>query len=472
MTEHPEGFDLVVVGGGPGGHAAAIQATKLGARVAVVERAAELGGRSVRLGSLPSKTFRETIVALDAYRIRSERDVEPLLETRMDGLMRRFEQVSADHHRVVAEQLARNGVTVVSGRARFEDLHLVSVEAVTGERRWLEAPYVVVATGCRPRHLPALPVDHEHVLDSDSVFSQVRLPRSLAVVGAGALGCEFVSVFAALGVEVTLVDGRERPLEFMDPDLTDHFEAVLRRRGGRYLPRTRVVGCERGPDGVTLRLDGAERSVTVQRVVSAVGRVGCLGELGVDRIGLEPSPGDFLEVDEALRTEVPHVYAVGDIAGPPFTATWAAEQGRRAARHALARESVSGRGLVPRGVYTIPEMASVGLSEAQAVALGGAVVGVAAFEELARGHISGVAEGMLKLVASVAERRVLGVHIMGEGAIELIHVGQMALASGASLDALVENAVVFPSFAEAYRVAALDALSQIAHPPPGPRRVT
>lgn len=453
-----ESFDLVVVGGGPGGHAAAIQGAKLGARVALVERGRELGGRSVFLGALPSKTFRELTLALDGYRLRSGRGrVEMPEGTRVDALLGRLDPVRERHHDVVRGQLSRNRVTIVSGRGCFEGLHHLRVQSVTGQSRLLEAPFFVLATGCRPRHLDVLPVDHEYVLDSDSIFSLSHVPDRLAVVGAGALGCEFASVFASIGVEVTLIDRRERPLEFMDPDLTDRFEDDFRRRGGRYLPRSRLVGL--GQDGPELELRLEEgTSVRVDRVVSAVGRQGNLGELDAAGVGVDISPEGYVRVDPQLRSSVEHIYAVGDINGPPFTASLATEQGRRAVCHALVHEDAPAMSLVPRGVYTIPEMASVGLRESEAPS--GAVVGLSSFEELARGSVSGVSEGMLKLVVS-PEGRVLGVHIIGEGATELIHVGQMALATEARVEVFVEHAMVYPSFAEAYRVAALDALSQL-----------
>jgi NAD(P) transhydrogenase len=295
------------------------------------------------------------------------------------------------------------------------------------------------------------------VLDSDSILSLIYLPRSLTVLGGGVIACEFASLFAALGVEVTMVDSNARPLSFLDPELTARFLAVFERLGGRFLPGQKLesVAWDGGSAVVTRLLGGA--SLRSEKCLCALGRVANVAGLDLAAAGIALSPRGHVPVDGELRTCVPHIYAAGDVIGPPALAATAMEQGRRAVRAALGLCLHGSGEHVPIGIYTIPEIASVGLSEAEAVQKhGGALVGRARFEELARAHINGETEGLLKLVAA-PDGLVLGAQIVGEGATELVHVAQMALAGKLTLDAFVDNVFNFPTLAEAYRVAALDA---------------
>jgi NAD(P) transhydrogenase len=456
-------WDLVVIGSGPAGHKAAIQGSKAGRRVLVVEREPAVGGACVHHGTIPSKTLRETALALSAFRRRSGEVVDVRLpsDLQLASLLTRLEQVVRAHERYLDEQLARNGVDRWHGRARFLSPWDVAVEAPDGSRRTARGEVIVIAVGSRPRNPPGIPVDHEHVFDSDSLLSMTYLPQSLAVLGAGVIASEYASIFAALGVKVVMIDRGERPVSLLDPELTGGFVKAFEASGGSFLPHRRVTGVEwDGVSSVVTTLDSGEE-IRTEKVLVALGRVANLDGLAVEAAGLAPTSRGLLEVDANCRTRVPHIYAAGDVIGPPSLAATAMEQGRRAVRHALGLGGGAPAEMVPLGVYTIPEMASVGLSEAEAVARhGGATVGRASFSEIARGQIAANPEGLLKLVADADGRRVEGVQIVGEGAVELVHVGQLALLAAWPVDAFVDNIFNFPTLAEAYRVAALDVVKR------------
>ena len=301
-------------------------------------------------------------------------------------------------------------------------------------------------------------MDHEHVLDSDSILSLAYLPRSLAVLGGGVIASEYASVMSQLGVAVTMVDRAPRPLAFLDPELSSGFVASFQAGGGRYLAERKVLDVAfDGVSRVVATLDDGS-TVETEKVLVALGRTGCLDGLGLDAAGLEATPRGTLDVDACGRTAAGHIYAVGDVAGPPALAASAMEQGRRAACHALGRDLREAAHPLPIGIYTIPEIASVGLAEPEAGDVLGCAprIGRARFREVARGHIAGVGDGLLKLVADPAGGRLLGIQIIGEGATELIHVGQMALVAGLGVEDLIDTIFNFPTLAEAYRIAALD----------------
>jgi NAD(P) transhydrogenase len=451
--------DILVIGGGPGGQKAAVQAAKAGKRVLLVDDEAAPGGACVRLGTIPSKTLRETAVAFEAFRRRTGGvvDVRVPAGVRLESLMTRLADVVHAHEVVIGEQLARNGVTLVRGRARFLSPTVVEIAGVDGSRRPVTAAAVVVATGSRPRNPADVPIDHEHVLDSDSILSIPWLPASLTVVGAGVIACEYASIFAALGTVVTIVDSGPRPLGFLDAELVEQFLAAFTRLGGRFLGGRRIAGIRWNDlDAVVARLDDGSE-VRSEKLLYCLGRTANLDGLDIAAAGLRPGPRGTLEVDACFRTAVPHIYAVGDVIGPPALAATAMEQGRRAACHALGLDAGGRQDLIPVGVYTVPEMACVGANES---APGGVVVGRARFAELARGRIAGAEEGLLKLVCDAAGRKLLGVHIVGDGAAELVHVGQMAIIGGLDVDTFVDHALNFPTLAEGYRVAALDVINR------------
>jgi NAD(P) transhydrogenase len=454
-------YDLVVIGGGPGGQKAAVQGAKAGRRVLLIEREANVGGACVRLGTIPTKTLREVAAALDGLVRRGGQLFQVSVREALQParMLERVDEVVKVHERFMGEQIRRNGVDRWHGRARFVSPHQVEVQAVDGTRRVAAGDFIVIATGSRPREAPEAPADHEHVFDSDSILSIGYLPDSLAVLGGGVIATEYASIFATLGVRVTLIDKGERPLAFLDAEIVARFLAAFERAGGAFLGGRTVASLAwDGVSAVATRLhDGSE--VRTDKVVVALGRVANLEGLDVAAAGLHPTARGLIAVDESCRTEVPHIYAVGDVIGPPALASTSMEQGRRAVRHALGLGLPVPAELVPVGVYTIPEMSSVGLSEAQAVARhGGAVVGRARFDEIARGQIAANPDGLLKLVADGQGKKLLGVQVVGEGASELVHVGLMALLAGWEVDAFIDTIFNFPTLAEAYRVAALDLL--------------
>ncbi|HEX3597167.1 MAG TPA: Si-specific NAD(P)(+) transhydrogenase [Polyangiaceae bacterium] len=456
-------YDVVVLGAGPSGQKAAIQAAKAGKRVLVIDRDPQVGGACVHRGTIPSKTLRETAVALVGFKRRSGGvfEIPASEDLQIASLMTRLEEVVSGNEEYIGRQLARNGVTVWHGRASFSSPHDITVQSVRGEQWHARAGIVVIATGSRPRSPAEVHVDHEHVLDSDSILSMTYLPRSLAVLGAGVIASEYASVFAALGVQVVMVDKAERPVGFIDPELTTRFVKSFGQLGGRFVGGVSVLGVQWDGVGSVVTLLSNGEVLRTDKALFALGRVANVDELNLAAAGLSLTQRGLLDVDAHCRTAAPHIYAVGDVIGPPSLASSSAEQGRRAVCHALGLSVGMPAEFTPLGVYTVPEMAAVGLTEAQAVAqLGSALVGRARFDEVARGRISAVEDGLLKLVADPKGERLLGVHVIGEGASELVHIGQMALMGGLGIDTFIETIFNFPTLAEAYRVAAFDVVKQ------------
>ena len=458
----PTQYKVLVIGSGPAGQKAAIQAAKAGQRVAVIEREQGLGGACVHHGTIPSKTLREGALQLDRFK-RSATMVEVSLRGGFEipSLMQKIDQVVGAHVGYITDQLKRNGVDCYHGRAAFVSDHEIEVTAPDRSVRRLSADVIVFATGSKPRTPETIPVDHEHILDSDSIVSMVYLPRSLTVLGGGVIACEYASIFASLGVTVTVIDRAARPLQFMDRELTDRFVHSFAQKGGYYLSNqpSATVSWDGVSKVITMLADG--RRIQTDKMLVAFGRTANLDGLRIDAAGVKMSEKGTLPVDAHYRTNVPHIYAVGDVIGPPALAATSMEQGRRAVRHALGLDPGAASEQTPIGVYTIPEMASVGITEEEAIARhGSTIVGRALFTEVARGQISGMHDGMLKLVADPDGKKLLGAHIIGDGATELIHVGQMGLMTGCEIDVFVESIFNFPTLAESYRVAALDVVKR------------
>ncbi|MFP5375341.1 MAG: Si-specific NAD(P)(+) transhydrogenase [Acidimicrobiia bacterium] len=456
-------FDLLVVGSGPSGQRAAVAASKLGYRAAVVERSPSPGGVSVHTGTIPSKAMREAVVHLtglsqrdlygQSYRVKDEITVQDLLN-RTTHVVRK----EAD---IVRDQLARNAVTVVEGTARFVDPHTVAVERRAGEPAQLRADRVVIAVGSRPARPPEVDFDGVTVIDSDGVLALERIPSSLVVVGAGVIGIEYASMFAALRCKVTVVERRERMLEFADVEMVDALRYHLRDLGTVFRFGEHVTAVERHPRQAMAVL-GSGKRIPADVVLYSAGRQGATDDLGLDRAGLVPDKQGRLEVDDFYRTAVPHIYAVGDVVGFPALASTSMEQGRIAAHHALGEGAAPLPADVPIGIYTIPELSYVGRTEEELTAESIAYeVGIARYRELARGQLVGDAHGMLKLLVSPDDRRILGVHVFGAGATEIVHIGQAVMGSGGTVDYLVGAVFNYPTLAEAYKVAALDAVNKI-----------
>lgn len=455
-------YDIIVIGSGPAGQKAAIQGTKAGKRVALIEREQGIGGNCVYRGTIPSKTLRES--ALQHARLkRAGNAFEGGLRSDVPvaSLMNRLDEVVNAHETYMTHQLRRNGVVYLHGRASFKSSHEIELLLVDGGKQALMAETIVLATGTRPRITSEIPIDHEHILDSDSLLSMIYLPRSLTVVGGGVIACEYASIFSLLGVQVTIIDKAMRPLQFLDKEVVATFQQSFERQGGQYHGgRTVTEATWDGLSHVNALLDNGV-TVSSEKMLVAVGRQANVEGLNLEAAGLSINGKGTLSVNEYGQTSVPHIYAAGDMLGPPALASSAMEQGRRAVCHALGLPMGDSVNQIPLGIYTLPEISSIGLDEEAArLRYRSPLIGRARFSEVARGQISGASDGLLKMVADPSGERLLGLQIVGEEATELIHLGQVALQHAATIDFFIDSIFNFPTFAEAYRVAALDILGQ------------
>ncbi len=461
--DEAEPYDLVILGSGPAGEKAAAQAAYFGKTVAIVERAPEPGGAGVHTGTLPSKTLREAALYLSGYRHRDMYgvavDLEP--DATLRTLAQRTEHISSLEALRIRENLVRHGVTYIEGHGRFVDAH--TIEVLGASRTLLRAGHVLVATGSEPHRPEAIPFSSPNVHDSDEVLTIEVLPRSICVVGAGVVGCEYACTFAALGVEVTLIDARDALLPFLDHELVERLVHAMKRLGVKLALGHAWRSIEDTGEGVVTTLASGDRVVT-QHLLYAAGRVGRTSDLGLERIGLVPTGRGHLEVDEAFRTKVPHVLAAGDVVGFPALASTSMEQGRVAVCRAFGFDYKQGLSpLLPYGIYTIPEVSGVGETEHTATEKGlDFAVGRALYRHNARGLIAGDLEGVTKLLADRKTRRILGVHVIGERATELVHIGQTAMAMGAPVDVFIEMVFNYPTLAESYKYAAYDVLAGLS----------
>jgi len=461
-VQPPADFDLICLGSGPAGQKAAIQAAKAGFHAAVIEREPQVGGSCLLSGTIPSKALREQ--ALRYRRMRGNATslaVELRGDAPLSALLLGVESVITAQDRYLQAQLARNQVELMRGRGTLLDANRVELQRLDGTRTVVHAPRIILATGSRPRHVSSIEVDHEHILDSDSILSLPYLPRSMIVLGSGVIACEYASIFAALGCEVTLVDKAAEPLGFLDPSLRAGFLGAFQSMGGVYRAGAEIQSARfDGFSQVEVLLKGGD-VLRSDIVFAAFGRVANLDGIGLERLGLGVSARGHVQVNEHFETNVAGVYAAGDAIGPPALACAAADQGRRAALAAFGLPPPPATSLVPTGVYTIPEIACVGLSPIDAAARKlDVIVGRADFGEIARAHIAGEASGFLSMVCDRDSARVLGVQILGEGATDLVHLGQAAIANSASADFFVEQIFNFPTMTEAYRIAAFDVMKQ------------
>jgi len=457
-------FDIIVIGAGPAGQKAAIQGAKAGKRVALFDRERGIGGSCVYRGTIPSKTLRESALHLDRLKRASTAfDFSLKPDTQIATLLSRLEDVVKAHDTYMSQQLRRNGISLFHGRVRFVSECVIEMQTVDGASQQFTAETIVIATGSRPRNPDDIPVDHEHILDSDSLLSMIYLPRSLTIIGGGVIGCEYASIFALLGTHVTLIDRAPAPLQFMDQELVQQFVSIFEQQGGHYLGGQQVKDIRwDGATHVVIAL-GSGLTIKSEKLLVALGRQANIEDLNLSAAGLRATSKGTLAVNQHCQTEIPHIYAVGDMVGAPALASKAMEQGRRAVRHALHLPVGDAASTVPLGIYTIPEMASIGLDEKSArERYRDPLIGRAKFEEVARAQISGAGQGLLKMIADPSGERLLGVQIVGDSATELVHVGQSALQQSATIESFIDNVFNFPTYAEAYRVAALDILGQVA----------
>ena len=465
MSEH---FDLIVIGAGPAGGQAAAQAAGLGRRVALVEREPYLGGAGLTTGTMPSKMLREAAVALHTLRQRGQSSVHFTLQpgTRLADLMYNKAVVVEAAWGLIQRSGARANILIVRGAAAFKDAHTVGVTRATEDgpaETELTGDVILVATGSTSIHPDLFPFDYPQVRDSETVLDLERLPRSLAIIGGGPIGCEYAGIFNALGVPVTLVESRARVLLPVDAELARRWQRHLEQMGVRFLLDEVVAGVtlpEALGGDVALALRGGE-TLAAEVVLVAVGRHGNAGELNLAAAGLTAAEDGTLPVNSTYQTLVPHIYAAGDVVGWPALASTAREQARRAVAHAFTQAESAAQAVYPLAVYTIPEVAMVGLSEDDCRAQGLAyAVGRAYFENNPHAQITGDTSGMLKLLFAPSDRRLLGAQLMCETASDLIHLAAQVLAAGGTLDVFIQAVYNYPTLSEAYQAAALDGLER------------
>ncbi|MEJ2107665.1 MAG: Si-specific NAD(P)(+) transhydrogenase [Acidiferrobacteraceae bacterium] len=455
--------DFLVIGSGPAGQHAAIQAAKLGKQSILVERNKRIGGVTVHTGTIPSKTLREAILYLTGWRQRGfyGRDYRVKRSITIDDLAQRLGLTIRHEIEVIEDQLHRNGIKVVHGTARFVGPNTMEVE--DGDHsETIQADRILLATGTQPRRPDDIPFDDETIIDSDSLLRMNRIPHSAIVFGAGVIGMEYASMFNALDVEITLVNEHEEVLPFIDREIMGEFIHHLRDRGMRFHLGDKLDSVRRGDDGQVIATFASGRSLSADVFLFAAGRIGCTSALHLDKAGLAANARHQLEVNKDFQTAVPHIYAAGDLIGFPSLASTSIEQGRLAARHAFDKPHNAPPDHFPYGIYSVPEISMIGKTEQELVKEGiGFEIGTARLRETARGQIVGLREGLLKLIIGLEDHKILGVHIVGEGATELIHIGQAVMILGGTLEYFVDNAFNYPTLAETYKIAALDAWNRI-----------
>ena len=456
-------YDIVSIGSGPGGQKAAIQAAKLGKRVAIVDANPLVGGVCLHDGTIPSKSFREAIMHLSGYKERSHygKAYRVKHNVQMSDLTHRCSGIVNECEQTTRSQLIRNSVDIITGFGSVEDAHTVRV--VNGNREIiLSTEFIVIATGTRPWHPPGFDFDHKVILDSDSILHMTKLPKSLSVVGGGVIGSEYGSMFAALGIKVTMVEARKSILGFIDKELVDSLVYKLREQKAQIITNDKVIRCQRAPDGRAITyLESGKRIVTDALLVSA-GRIGNVEGLNLEQLDIEYDERGRVKVNEHFQTTVPNVYAVGDVIGFPALASTSQEQGRRASMHAFGLNDKGMNLPIPYGIYTIPEIAMVGQTESElSMNRIPYETGIGRFSEVERGKIIGDDSGVLKILFHRNTLQVLGVHVIGEGASEQIHLGQTVMAFEGGIDYLAHAVFNYPTLAQSYKIAALDGMNKI-----------
>ena len=455
---------MLVIGSGPAGQKAAIQAAKVGKKVGVIERKKVAGGICINTGTIPSKSLREAVLFLSGFRQRSLYGASYRVkkDITFEDLVQRCDHVVKAEQEVIQNQLIRNGVDFIIGAASFVDPHRIAIRQQS-ELNEHTADYIVVAVGSEPARPAEIPFDGESVIDSDEILSLKQLPKSLTIVGAGVIGCEYACILATLGIPVVLVERRPRLLEFVDSEIIESLQYQMRNIGVTLRLNEEVVGVYKLTDkSVVLQLKSGKQ-IRAPLLVYSAGRIGATKGLGLEQIGIEPDDRGRLKVNENFQTTAAHIYAVGDVVGFPALASTSMQQGRHAACHAFGLACETSSHLLPYGIYTIPEISMVGRNEDELTRDGVPYeIGVARYREIARGQIIGDTVGMLKLLFHSQSRELLGVHVIGEGATELVHIGQAVIAHGGKLDYLVDAVFNYPTLAECYKVAALAALNKFS----------
>lgn len=456
-------FDLLVIGSGPGGQKAAIQALKLGKRVAVIDKNPALGGNCLHDGTIPSKSFREAIMHLSGYRERSHYGqayrVKQNIE--MKDLTDRTESINKDIEQTIRSQLLRNKSELITGFASFIDPHTVRVSYENTERI-IEGDKIVIATGTSPWRPDSFEFDGKIILDSDDILRMNKIPGSLTVVGGGVIGCEYGSMFSALGVKVSILEQRDSILSFLDKEIVDSLTHTLRQQKTAIITGDKVLKCCISPDGRAVTYLESGRRIVSQVLLVSAGRIGNVSGLNLEAIEVESNARGLISVNAHFQTSQPHIYAVGDVIGVPALASTSMEQGRRAAGHAFHLTEHNFNIPLPYGIFSIPEIGMVGATENDLKSKKIPYeIGIARFNELERGKIIGDRQGVLKLLFHRNTLQLLGVHIIGDGATEMIHIGQTIMGFQGGIDYLVNAAFNYPTLSQVYKTAALDGWNKI-----------
>jgi NAD(P) transhydrogenase len=457
-------YDLLVVGSGPGGQTAAITAAKLGKRVGIIERKPCLGGVSLQTGTIPSKALREAAFLASRFSaggMREHATRQTMGRNFLAEAIGKKDRIVKQKEVTLLKQLLQQGVSIIPGEASFHDTHTLVANNPAGQSVLLQAEKIILATGSRPRRPQHIPFDKERVLDSTSILKLKHLPSSLLVVGGGVIACEFATIFAPLGVAVTIIDSHQQLLAYLDKDIADNLAGHMLEMGIQQYMNSRVNTVQRQQDKVVVEADTGQQ-FTVDTLLYAQGRQPNYDNLHIERAGLINDDNGWVRINEAHQTSAKHIYIIGDLAGNPALASTAMQQGVMVARHAFAQEKHASDTPLPMAIYTIPELSYVGETERQLQQRQvNYVSGTASYADSARGQIIGEHHGMLKLLVERSSHQILGVHIIGESASELIHIAQLAMACSCTVDRLADNIFNYPTLAECYKTAAMSCMDQL-----------
>lgn len=455
--------DVIIIGSGPSGQKAAIQCAKLGKKVIVIEKLPDPGGHCLYSGTIPSKTLREAIIDLTRFHERYFHEEErriPAIST--EQLTGRLQKVTKDEREMVRRQFRKNNIEIVQGTASFEDPHALKIADGEGAPiARVKGDKCIIAVGSKPRNPLHVPFDEDVILDSTRLLGLKQIPKTMVVLGGGIIGAEYASFFSALGTEVTIIDKKDHLLPLLDAEIGIHLQSALTEIGLKFMGKKKPAEIARVEDRAFVRFEDGT-SVTADVLLYALGRTANADVLKVEKIGIELDERGYIPVSPFFQTEQKNIYAVGDVIGGPCLASTSMEQGRLAARHACGAETHRFPTFYPIGIYAIPEVSCCGYTEEQLKELGFRyLVGRAYYYELARSHIAGSKVGLFKILFHADTLEILGIHIVGRGATEVIHIGQVAMSFSAKLDYFVQHIFNYPTYAEGYRVAALNGLNKI-----------
>jgi NAD(P) transhydrogenase len=458
-------YDLLVIGTGPAGQKAAVQAAKLGKKVGIIERKELVGGVCINTGTIPSKSLREAVLYLSGFRQRNLYGAGYRLKATItiEDLAFRANHVISNEIAIVKDQMARNRVDMINGRASFEDRHRLRIEQTGGSVEHM-ADFIVIAVGTEPARPPHIPFDNEAIIDTDGLLTLKHIPDSIVIVGGGVIGTEYASILAALGIPVTLIDKRPRLLEFVDAEIIEILQQQMKDIGVTLYHEEEVLAINKEDHRIDVHLKDA-KAIQATTLIYAIGREGATKDLNLESVGLKPDSRGRLSVNDHFQTAIPHIYAAGDVIGFPALASTSMQQGRHASCHAFGNPDRTDTELLPYGIFAIPEISMVGKNEEELTKMEIPYgVGVARYREIARGQLIGDETGMLKLLFHRHSRELLGVHAIGEGATELIHIGQAVMAYRGKIDYFIDTVFNYPTLAECYKVAALDGINRLPRP--------